>query len=418
MNKDKIKKTIKNLQQQSKQGANKLFALAIDFSKRHRQLSFSLIVILAGFLLTVIMIITRPAPKKAEIPRLAPLVKTEILKSADIQMIINGFGTVKPKVEVQIVPQVSGRVVSINPQFRAGGFIAAGEQLFQIEPKDFALAVEQAQAKVADAEVKLDMEKSEAAVARREWQQINPGTEPDSALVLREPQIRQAQAGLDSAKAALAKAKLDLERTSITLPIEVCITAKNVDLGQFITLGMPVGSAYGIDAVEIEVPLEDSELAWFDLPDSSAQVKTVFAGTEKTFNGVVKRTTGRVDETSRLVYAVIEVQNTSPPFGEVSPLAEKQKSATDTLIPGMFVEVNINGKILEKAFAVKRDWIRNAAELWIVNDGVLHVKTPEIVRTDDEYAYIKQSSDNQMEVVTSSLDAVVDGMKVRIASGK
>jgi RND family efflux transporter MFP subunit len=364
-------------------------------------------VILAGFLLTVIMIITRPAPKKVEIPRLAPLVKTEILKSADIQMIINGFGTVKPKVEVQIVPQVSGRVVSINPQFRAGGFIAAGEQLFQIEPKDFALAVEQAQAKVADAEVKLDMEKSEAAVARREWQQINPGTEPDSALVLREPQIRQAQAGLDSAKAALAKANLDLERTSITLPIEVCITAKNVDLGQFITLGMPVGSAYGIDAVEIEVPLEDSELAWFDLPDSSAQVKTVFAGTEKTFNGVVKRTTGRVDETSRLVYAVIEVQNTS-----------KQKSATDTLIPGMFVEVNINGKILEKAFAVKRDRIRNAAELWIVNDGVLHVKTPEIVRTDDEYAYIKQSSDNQMEVVTSSLDAVVDGMKVRIASGK
>jgi multidrug efflux pump subunit AcrB len=77
-------------------------------------------VILAGFLLTVIMIITRPAPKKAEILRLAPLVKTEILKSADIQMIINGFGTVKPKVEVQIVPQVSGRVVSINPQFRAG----------------------------------------------------------------------------------------------------------------------------------------------------------------------------------------------------------------------------------------------------------------------------------------------------------
>jgi RND family efflux transporter MFP subunit len=407
MNKDKIKKTIKNLQQQSKQGANKLFALAVDFSKRHRQLSFSLIVILAGFLLTVIMIITRPAPKKAEILRLAPLVKTEILKSADIQMIINGFGTVKPKVEVQIVPQVSGRVVSINPQFRAGGFIAAGEQLFQIEPKDFALAVEQAQAKVAEAEVKLDVEKSEAAVARREWQQINPGTEPASALVLREPQIRQAQAGLDSAKAALAKAKLDLERTSITLPIEVCITAKNVDLGQFITLGMPVGSAYGIDAVEIEVPLEDSELAWFDLPDSSAQVKAVFAGTEKTFNGVVKRTTGRVDETSRLVYAVIEVQNTS-----------KQKSATDTLIPGMFVEVNINGKILEKAFAVKRDRIRNAAELWIVNDGVLHVKTPEIVRTDDEYAYIKQSSDNRMEVVTSSLDAVVDGMKVRIASGK
>lgn len=406
MNKEKIKKIAIEKSQQLKKDAKKWYALSVDYCKRHKQFSISMGIILVGILLAILMTITRSKPKKVVFPELAPLVKTQILEQSDVKMVIRGYGTVKPKVEVQIVPQISGRVVAVHPEFREGGFITAGEQLFQIEPKDFALAVEQAQAKVAEMEVKLDMEKSEAAVAVREWQQINPGTEPDSALVLRQPQIRQASAALDSAKAALAKTKLDLERTSIVLPIDVYVTAKSVDLGQFITAGQNAGSAYGIDAVEIDVPLEDSDLAWFDLPDE-AQVKTDFAGTEKIFEGIVKRTTGKVDEASRLIYVVVEVKNPT-----------RDKSSAQTLIPGTFVEVDIKGKVLKNAFAVKRDWVRNGDELWLVSDDILNIKTVNVVRTDDKYAYIKMDGQEKIEVVISSVDAVIDGMKIRVASDK
>ena len=404
MDKEKIKKSATKLWLRLKIKAEKLYAQAVHFCKQHRQLSISTGIILAGILLAVLMTITRSQPRKEVFSELAPLVKTQVLERSDIKMVIKGYGTVKPKVEVQIVPQVSGKVIAMHPEFRAGGFIAAEEQLFEIEPKDFALAVEQAQAKVAEMEVKLDMEKSEAAVAVREWQQINPGTEPNSALVLRQPQIRQAAAGLDSAKAALSKAKLDLERTSITLPIETCIMTKNVDLGQFVTAGQAVGSACNIDVFEIQVPLEDSELAWFNLPDE-ARVKVNFAGTEKFFKAVVKRTTGCVDKASRLIYVVVEVEKPT-----------RQESLTQTLIPGMFVEVDIKGKVLENAFAVKRDWVHNADELWVVSDGVLDVETVNVVRTDDKYAYIKIDNEDRIEIVTSSVDAVIDGMKVRVAS--
>ncbi|MBN1787543.1 MAG: efflux RND transporter periplasmic adaptor subunit [Sedimentisphaerales bacterium] len=407
MNKDKIKRITMEKLQWLKGKLKKWFALAVEFWKTHKQFAMSVRIILASIILTIIVVFLRSKPEKLDIQELPPLVQTSVIEPGNIEMVVKGFGTVKPKSEVQIVPQVSGKIVSMNPQFRAGGFIKAGEQLFQIEPQDFELAVEQARAKVAEAEVKRDMEKSEATVARREWQQINPGTEPDSALVLREPQIRQAQASLDSAKAALAKAQLDLKRTSITLPIDVCITTKNVDLGQFLTAGVSVGSAYGIDAVEIEVPLEDGELAWFDIPDSSVKVKTAFAGTEKVFDGIIKRTTGKVDETSRLVYVVVEVANPA-----------QSAATTDTLIPGMFVEVNITGRKVENIFTVNRDWVHNADELWVVNDSVLHIKLADIIRADDEFAYIKQGKDSRLEVVTSSVDAVVNGMKVRIASDK
>lgn len=400
INKEKIKK----FQQQAKLKTNELSARFIDLCKRNKQISISAAIIIAGILITIIMIELKKKPAKVSYPDLAPLVKTEILKPRDIEMVIKGYGTVKPRSAMQIVPQISGKIVSMNPQFRAGGIISAGEQLFEIEPKDFELAVEQAQANVAEMEVKLDIEKSEAAVAKREWGQINPGTEPNSALVLREPQIRQAQAQLFSAKAALAKAELDLARTSITLPIEVCVTEKNVDLGQFVMSGHVAGRAYGIDAVEIEVPLEDDELAWFALPGSEAKVIASFAGEEKIFNGEIKRTTGRVDETSRLIYVVVEVRN---------PV--KRNNISDSLMPGTFVTVSIKGKVFENAYAVKRDWVHNGDELWVVNGDTLNIKTINVVRTDDEYAYIKLNGDETIKVVASSIDAVVDGMKVRVA---
>lgn len=384
-----------------------LMKQAVNRLKRHRQFSIAAAVLIGGILVTIIMIALKSEPKKVEYPQLAPLVKTAVIEPQDIEMIIKGYGTVKPKLYVQIVPQVSGRVVSVNPQFRAGGMIPAGEELFRIEPKDFELAVEQAQANVAEMEVKLDIEKSEATVARKEWEQINPGTEPNSALVLREPQIKQAQAQLDSAKAILSKAKLDLERTSIVLPIEVCVTEKKIDLGQYVVSGQAAGSAYGVEAVEIEVPLEDDELAWFSFPDTRAQVKATFAGAEKIFNGVVKRTTGRVDEASRLIYAVVEVVNDP-----------RHSAPNGNLIPGMFVEVNIKGKVLENAFAVKRDWVHNSEEVWVVNGDKLHIRKPKIVRSDEEYAYLTGLSNESIRVITSGLDAVVDGMNVKVIPEK
>ncbi len=404
MDKEKLKNSQQWLKQQLKIKSDHF----TDFRKKHRQFTFSVIIIIAGVLLTVVMVALKKQPAKVNYPETAPLVKTAMVAPQDIAMIINGYGTVKPKAQVQIVPQVAGSVVWLNPLFRAGGVIKAGQELFRIEPKDYELAVEQAQASVAEAEVKLDIEKSEAVVAKREWQQINPDSEPNSMLVLREPQIKQAQALLDSAKAALSKAKLNLERTGITLPIDICVTGKNVDLGQYITAGQSVGSAYGIDAVEIEVPLEDGELAWFDIPGSIAEVKADFAGAARIFNGQVKRTTGQVDEFSRLVYVVVEVANHIDEDGTIK----------DALLPGTFVTVGIKGKTFKKAFAVKRDWIRNGEEIWTAEDDVLSIMTVEVVRTDEQYAYVKTGSNDAIEVVTGSVNAVVDGMKIRVSSGK
>jgi RND family efflux transporter MFP subunit len=331
-------------------------------------------------------------------------------------MAVQGFGTVSPKVQVDIVPQVSGKVVYVNPTFKAGGFIRSGERLLKIDPRDYELAVQQAQAFVAEAQVLRDIEKAEAHVAQQEWQQLNPDKEPDSPLVFRGPQIRQAEAKLQSAEAGLATAKLNLERTELSLPVDVRIVSESVDLGQYVLTGQPVGSAYGIEAVEIELPIEDGDLAWFDVPDNTisakgdqpskksiiAEVKADFAGTSHTWIGYVTRTTGQVDKTSRLVSVVIEV-----------PKPYETSDGRPGLLPGTFVDVLIRGNILKDVVVVPRDAVREGNKVWVVEDGRLHIQTLVIARAQKDFAFAVSGIDDGAMIVLSSLDTVTEGMEVR-----
>ena len=381
------------------------------------QLLLVVVIIIVGIVIAVVFIKLKKPPQRQEQIVLAPLVKVERLDRRGIQMIIRGYGTVNPRLQVEIVPQVSGKVVWVNPQFKAGGFIRRGELILKIDPRDYELSLRQANAAVAEAQVMLDLEKAEAKIAKEEWQQLHPGQEPASPLVFREPQIRQRQARLESADAVLATANLNLERTQLSLPVDAVIMNERIALGQYVMIGQSVGAAYGIESMEIEVPLEDKELAWLAIPDNTVSVKAAenpkkgaiarvsanFAGEEKCWPGYVVRTTGQVDKTSRLISVVVEV---SEPF--------KDSHSTPPLLPGMFVEVLIDGKILRNAIAVPRDAMRNNNEVWVAKDGQLHVQPLEIVRADRDFAYAVSGLDDGDMIIVSSLDAVIEEMKVRI----
>jgi len=386
------------------------------FGGRHKQLWLSVLLLLFGIVLAVTLVKLRKPPKRSIPKRLAPLVKVKRLHAQDVEMVVTGYGTVTPSVEVEIVPQVSGKIIWTNPEFKPGGFIRANEELFRIDPRDYELAVEQADAVVAEAVVKLDLEKAEAAVSRKEWEQLHPDSEPTSPLVLREPQIRQAEANLKAAQARLAVARLNLERTRLSLPIDARIMSETADLGQFVTAGRAVGSAYGTEAVEIELPLEDKELAWFDIPDglvqlngdevsnrlTPAEVRAEFAGKVHTWKGYVTRTTGQVDRKSRLISVVVEVPH---PFDK--------GVGRVPLLPGVFVEVSIKGNMLRNVMLVPRDAVRDGEKVWVLNGEHLHIQDLQIVRRDKDFVYVTDGIKDGASIITSSLDTVTEGMRVR-----
>jgi len=345
----------------------------------------------------------------------APLLNGRRVHSESMQMVVKGFGTVRPKVEVKIVPQVAGKVIDCHDDFVNGGFFRAGEALITIDPSDYELAVENAAAAVSQAQVILDKELAEQIVAFEEWAQLYEG-EPNSPLVRRDLQVNHAKAELKAAKARLQTAELNLERTEIRVPFDGRISAESVDIGQFVTVGQSLATVYSTDAMEIIVPLKDRELAWFDVPlgyqngeekvrgkGSEVEVKADFAGGLYTWQGRVLRTEGRIDPMSRMVNIVVEVAD---PF--------KLTNHRPPLVPGMFVEVDIKGRATADIIRVPRHAVHNRDEVWIEDEGVLRVVKAEIIRQDKGYAYVSSGISDGAVVVTSPLDAVTDGMEIRV----
>jgi RND family efflux transporter MFP subunit len=380
------------------------------------QFALAVVIVVVAIGVAKMMSSFRKAPEKKAQNVSAPLLNAIQVYPETLKMTVQGFGTVKPRMEVQVVPQVSGKVTQCHQQLVNGGFFQADEPLVVIEQTDYTLAVESADAAVAQAEVKVEQEKAEADVAHQEWEKLHPDKQPESILVFREPQIRNAQAQLNAAQAQLAKAKLDLERTTMTMPFDGRIVKTTIDVGQFITAGTPVATVYRTDIVEIMLPLEDAELEWFDLPldgNNSASggtpvgVFASFAGGEYSWQGQLVRTEGQIDPKSRMVHVVAQVTD---PF--------KTESPRPPLTPGMFVRVDIEGRQIENIYRLPRYAIRRGAEVWVAKGTgetkELTIQPVDIVRMDRDFAYISGGLNDGAFVITSALGTVTDGMDIRI----
>jgi len=380
-------------------------------SGKKSKLILPVVVLIAGAALAAMIVASRKAPPRVERPQLGPLVEIIDVAVADVPVTVTGHGEVVAKVAVDVVPQVPGQVVKVHPALVAGGFFRAGDVLVVIDPRDYELAVERAQAAVARAQVTLEREQAEAEVAREEWDVLNPGEEPSSGLVVREPQVRQSEAELAAAIAELSAAELNLQRTRITLPFDGVVVSESTDVGQFVGTGTRLARVYGTDVVEVRVPLDSRELAWFSVPvrgeeGTPVEVSATFGGSRQVWAGRLSRMEAQVDQQSRMVHIVVEIRD---PY--------KTTDGQPALLPGTFVDVSIFGRALEDVVAIPRHAVREGGGVWVVEDGLLRVRDVEVLRSDRQQTLVSSGLAQGDQVIVSALDAVTNGMKVRISNG-
>ncbi len=363
------------------------------------------VVILAGGLaLAALLASARKPPAPARHVNPGPLVTGIAVHPEEVPVTVEGDGTVRARATVQIMPQVAGRVVRLGPGMVAGGTFRAGEPLVEIERTDYELAVRRAEAAVARARVALELAEADAAVARAEWERTHPDREPPSPLVVKAPQVEQARADLEAARADLEAARLALERTRISLPFDGRVVVRSVGVGQYVAPGQVLGTAYRLAPMEVPVPLMDRELAWFELPGAEAEVTAEFAGATRRWRGRAVRTEGQVDAGTRMIRVVVEV-----------PRPVSHGDHPVRLLPGTFVHVAIRGHTLRGAFRVPRHAVHEGATVWVVRDGSLRIVPVEVARTQDDSVLITRGLADGDVVVTSQLEVVTDGMRVRVA---
>ncbi len=373
-----------------------------------------LVVVAGAGLAAYALFLNRP-PVETQAPVIAPpTVRVQQVSFESVALTVTSQGTVQPRTTSQLVPEISGTVIEVAPSFAVGGFFEAGDVLLRIDPYDYQQAVITGRSQLAQAELRLAQEEAEAAVARREWQDLGRGDA--SPLTLRQPQVADARASVAAAEAALDRATRDLERADVKAPYAGRVQSKDVDVGQFVNKGNTVARIYAVDSAEIRLPLPDEELAYVDVPlsyrgatrESSPRVtiSSNFAGREHTWEGRIVRTEGEIDPVSRMVTVVAEVRD---------PYAPGPDPQRPPLSSGMFVDAEIRGSTVHGVVVLPWAALRGRDQVLVVDDANrLRFRDVEILRTTNEEVMIRAGLAEGESVCISPLDAVTDGMLVRV----
>ena len=330
-----------------------------------------------------------------------------------MDVVIIGQGTVMPEREIQIVPQVSGRIIDMSPDLVNGGFFKKGDLLLVIDPADYEIAVTLAESRVSEAKSLFQIADEESAAAVIEWERHSPGKAPPP-LVAKIPQTNAARAKLTAERANLKAARLNLERTRLSAPFNGRVVSETIDIGQYVTPGQSLATLQSTDTAEIVIPLEDADLSWIDVPGfttpsamgAAAEVTAVVAGKKKQWPARVVRSEGRIDQTTRMHNIVVLVET---PYSTFPPLAA-----------GQFAVVRIFGKTIDHAATIPRAALHNDNTVWVVDPekSRLFFKTVDVARSDHTGVVVQNSLADGEQVVTSPLKTVTHGMKVRLAENQ
>ncbi len=356
-------------------------------------------------------------------PKAKPRPKTRNAVLVDVQPIEFGpqtttvsiMGTVKPKREVALKPQVSGEIVKISDKLIPGGRFARDEELLTIDPSDYQLAAKQLASEVARVEADLQMELGRQRVAQKEYELLGETvSSEEQALILRAPQLESSRAVLEGTRARLEQAQLNLGRTTVKAPFNAMVMSREINLGTRVSSSTPLATLVGIDSYWIEAPIPTSQLKWIstgqqgDATGSPVRIYDTAAwGQDSYRSGQLVSLTAMVEENGRMAKLLAEVPD---------PLALQSSSAKrPKLLLGSYVRVEIIGKTLPHAAEVKRDLIHDGDRLWIMDDqGHLDIRPIEIAFRGQDHVLVTSGISDGERLITTNLPSPVQGMTLRL----
>ena len=373
-----------------------------------------LLLVLGAIAVTIIMFLSQPEPVKAAAPEAALAVKTQILKSTSVTLEVQSQGTVQPRTRTSLISEVSGAVLEVSEQFIVGGTFGAGDILLSLDPTDYEVALQRAEAQLISANAKLELEKARAIQAGKEWQMTGRPQSEAPILALRKPYLAEAEANILQAKAEVKRAKLKLEKTEIRAPYAGMVASKGADVGQYVTMGSRLGETFAIDFVEVRLPLTERDLARMDaltfqgIPsESMVTLSGSVNGTQSDWVAEVVRSEGVVNEINRSQYLVARM---SDPYG----IEDSGVSVSPPLLVGTFVTAKLKGKVLEDVFELPRIALLQGSKVATVDPQTrMNIRAVEVIFSDDSYYYVKGLNDG-VQVITSALGTPIEGLKLQL----
>ncbi len=377
------------------------------------------IIVAAGIAAATTMIVLRPQPPST--PTAERVVPVDVIRvtGTDMNINVSSQGTVAPRTQTTLVAEVSGRVMTVSDKFVTGGFFSEGEVILQIDPADYQVAVDQAQANLLTAQAQLAQERAQADQAAREWDLSGRPRENAPAIALRTPFLREAEARVLYSESELSRAQRQLDRTTVRAPYDALVREKLADIGQYLGTGSQIAEVFATDYAEVRLPLSDSDMRWLTLPKpgqllpadaTRVTLYATMAGKQHHWQAEIVRTEGVVDSNSRMHYAVARVDD---------PYGLRGNNNLPPLSAGTFVNASIEGIRLTGVFDIPLEALRNGDQVLTMDpEQRLRQRQVNVIRSEADRVYVTEGLNNNDSVIVSPVAIPIEGMRVNPDAGQ
>jgi len=352
-------------------------------------------------ILVLVHLLARKPPAHGAPPQ---VVNVANAVSGDMPETYTELGTVAPIATVTVLPQLSGYLTEVG--YREGQDVAKGQFLAQIDPRQYEIDLQQAQAALLKDQSSLDQ--AHADLARyeqlRQQKAIAEQTVADQEFL-----VKQDEAQVKSDEANIAQFKLDLVYCRITAPVAGRVGLRLVDPGNYVTAssstGIVVITTMKPTTVQFTVAQNDLDKviervnAGAKLPVtaySSDNTRTVATGTLYALGNQMATSTGTV--TLRASFA----------------------NDDEALFPNEFVNIKILVDTLTNAVLVPTPAVLSGAPgdyVYMANaDGTVSVRKITLGPSDGKNTAILSGLAVGDTVVTNGTDRLSDGAKISVAA--
>ena len=317
----------------------------------------------------------------------------------DVPVYLTAQGTVSAFNTVTVSPQVGGELLSVN--FREGQAVKKGELLAQIDPRTFQAQYDQAVASKRQNEALLATAQSNYARSNSpEYRQFVAQTD----LTTLRNQVTQYQAAVAASQASAAQAKVQLDYTRITSPINGIAGIRAVDPGNVVSAGSAIVTITQLQPVYVLFNLPEQQL---DAVRSAQAVAPLQTATLDRSGGSVVNADG--------VLQVVDNQISSS--SGTFRLRAQFPNANDALWPGQFVNVQMKLNVLPGAVVVPAEAVQRSS----TSDFVYLIKPDNTVtlrdvvqggQVDDSHVVISKGLQAGDKVVTEGQFRLKEGSKV------
>jgi len=238
---------------------------------------------------------TKRGPKAAE-------VKTEAVARRDLVASVTASGQVRPNVKVDVASDVSGRIVRLA--VKEGDVVTRGQFLLQLDPEQYAAAVQRAEAQVSSARAQLAQAQANYIGAQRQAERLVAIQKQNAQLVsaaeldnlrttadVNRALVESARHGVDQALAGLRDARQAFNKTTIVAPMSGKVTRLVVEAGETAVPGTfnkdaaTLLTISDMSVLETKVKVDETDVARIKLGDSA--VVQIDAFPDTTFVGRV-----------------------------------------------------------------------------------------------------------------------------------